>query len=42
MAFGMGGEVSVMGEVETLEKGEKVRCQWCVGLINVDVEVTSK
>ena len=42
MAFGMGGEVNVLGEVETVEKGENVGCKWGVGLISVDVEVTDK
>ena len=40
MAFGMGGEVNVLGKVET--KGEEGRCQWGIGLVNVYVEVTSK
>ena len=42
MAFGMGGEVNVLGKVETVKKGEEVRCQWGIGLVNVYVEVTSK
>lgn len=42
MAFGMGGEVNVLGEVETGEKGEEVRCQWGGRLVRVDVEVTGK
>ena len=42
MAFGMGGEVNMLGKVETVKKGEEVRCQWGVGLIDVDVEVTGK
>ena len=41
MAFGMDGEVNVLGKVETVKKGE-VRCQWGVGLVNVNVEVTGK
>ena len=27
---------------KTVKKGEEVRCQWGVGLVNVYVEVTSK
>ena len=35
----LGGEINMLGKVETTKKGEEVRCQWGVGLINVDVEV---
>lgn len=42
VAFGMGGEVNVLGEVETVKEREEVRCHWGVGLVHVDVEVTGE
>lgn len=42
VAFSVGGEVDVLGKMETVQKREEVGCQWGVGLVDVDVEVTGE
>lgn len=41
MAFCMGGEIYVLGEVETMREKEEVRGEGRVGLFKVDVEIAN-
>ena len=38
----MGGEIDVLGEMETVEEREEFGRQWGFGLVDVDVEVTGE
>ena len=38
----MGGEVDVLGYMETVQEREEIGRQWGSGLIDVDVEVTGE
>ena len=42
MAFNMSGEMDVLGEVETVQEGEEVRCQGGGGQVNIDVKVAGE
>lgn len=42
VAFCMGGEIDVLGEVEAIREKEEVRGEGRVGLVKVDVEIANE